>query len=44
MTKYEEDTKVMQEYAKIKVKCKYCGHTNTMPVLWIQEYVIIVKN
>lgn len=32
MNKYKEDTKAMQEYAKIKVKCKYCGHTNTMPV------------
>lgn len=32
MTKYEEDTKIMHEYNKIKVKCKYCGHINTIPV------------
>ena len=32
MSRYKDDTKSMQEYAKIKVKCKYCGHINTMPV------------
>ena len=32
MNKYKEDTRAMQEYSKIKVKCKYCGHSNTIPV------------
>jgi len=32
MTRYQQDTKQMKEYAKIKVKCKYCGHVNIMPV------------
>ena len=32
MNRYNYDTKAMQEYSKIRVKCKYCGHSNTMPV------------
>lgn len=32
MNKYNEDTKAMKEYSKIRVVCKYCGHSNTMPV------------
>ena len=27
-----EDTLMFQNLSQIKVKCKYCGHTNTIPV------------
>lgn len=32
MNTYEEDTKRFKAISEIKVKCRYCGHTNTMPV------------
>ena len=44
MTKYEEDTKIMQEYNKIKVKCKCCGHTNTIPVFMDTKICSFCKN
>lgn len=32
MSKREEDTRMFKNLSTIKVKCKYCGHTNTFPV------------
>lgn len=29
---WKQDTLKLKRYADIKVKCKHCGHTNTMPV------------
>ena len=28
----EEDTRMFQAFATIRVKCNYCGHSNTIPV------------
>ena len=28
----KEDTLMFQNLSQIKVKCKYCGHINTVPV------------
>lgn len=32
MSKFNEDTKMFKALSEIKVKCKYCGHINTIPV------------
>lgn len=29
---FEKDTKIFDSVNKIKVKCKFCGHTETIPV------------
>lgn len=35
---WHEDTLKLKRYADIKVKCKHCGHTNTMPV-FVEEKI-----
>ena len=38
MNRKELDIKMFKTYSEINVKCKYCGHTNTIPVYLDSKY------
>lgn len=45
MSRYEEDTKIIEELNKFKVKCKHCGHSVVLVKMdraicsWCKNYV-----